>query len=161
MMLSLRLAAPAATLLFSLNALAQTPADSSRSLREVTVYGTRLDQVAGQTGRYVTVVPGSALNRYPVTSLDDLLRFLPALEVQSRGSMGAQADITLRGSTFNQVLLLLDGSTPSAEFDDLVFEADFPRLGRRRVCLYGRRMLYQGQPTGRVLLGVRSLEEVG
>ena len=84
-------------------------ADSARRLQEVTVYATRLGQLAGQTGRYVTVVPGAALNRYPVTSLDDLLRFLPALEVQSRGSMGAQADITLRGSTFNQVLLLLDG----------------------------------------------------
>jgi vitamin B12 transporter len=86
-----------------------TPADSARSLREVTVYATRLGQLAGQTGRYVTVVPGASISRYPVTSLDDLLRFLPALEVQSRGSFGAQADITLRGSTFNQVLLLLDG----------------------------------------------------
>ena len=85
------------------------PADSARRLTEVTVYATRLGQLAGQTGRYVTVVPGSSLSRYPVTSLDDLLRFLPALEVQSRGSMGAQSDITLRGSTFNQVLLLLDG----------------------------------------------------
>jgi vitamin B12 transporter len=73
------------------------------------VYATRLGQLAGQTGRYVTVVPGASISRYPVTSLDDLLRFLPALEVQSRGSFGAQADITLRGSTFNQVLLLLDG----------------------------------------------------
>nr|GFC42401.1 hypothetical protein [Tanacetum cinerariifolium] len=85
------------------------PADSAKRLQEVTVYATRLGQLAGQTGRYVTVVPSSTLSRYPVTSLDDLLRFLPALEVQSRGSMGAQADITLRGSTFNQVLLLLDG----------------------------------------------------
>jgi iron complex outermembrane receptor protein len=95
--------------LIALPALAQTAADSARQLNEVTVYATRLGQVAGQTGRYVTVVPGAALSRYPVTSLDDLLRLVPALEVQSRGSFGAQADITLRGSTFNQVLLLLDG----------------------------------------------------
>ena len=87
----------------------QAPADSLRPLDEVTVYGSRLDQLAGQTGRYVTVVPGSTLSRYPVTSLDDLLRLLPALEIQSRGSFGTQADITLRGSTFNQVLILLDG----------------------------------------------------
>jgi vitamin B12 transporter len=87
------------------------PADTARQrqLDEVTVYATRLGQVAGQTGRYVTVVPGSALSRYPVTSLDDLLRLLPAIEVQSRGNFGTQADITLRGSTFNQVLILLDG----------------------------------------------------
>ena len=88
---------------------APAPADSTRQLGEVTVYATRLGQLAGQTGRYVTVVPGAALSRYPVASLDDLLRLLPALEVQSRGSFGTQADITLRGSTFNQVLILLDG----------------------------------------------------
>ncbi len=74
------------------------------------MYGLRLaDQPADQAGRYVTVVPGTALSRYPVASLDDLLRLLPNLEVQSRGNFGTQADITLRGSTFNQVLILLDG----------------------------------------------------
>jgi vitamin B12 transporter len=88
-----------------------TPADSARQrqLGEVTVYATRLGQLSGQTGRYVTVVPGSTLSRYPVASLDDLLRLLPNIEMQSRGNFGTQADITLRGSTFNQVLILLDG----------------------------------------------------
>ena len=88
-----------------------TPADSARQreLGEVTVYASRLGQLAGQTGRYVTVIPGTTLSRYPVVSLDDLLRLLPAMEVQSRGNFGTQADITLRGSTFNQVLILLDG----------------------------------------------------
>ena len=108
-MLVFRRAAPFISLLFPLTIWAQTPADSSRTLREVTVYGSRLNQPSGQTGRYVTVVPGATLNQYPVASLDDLLRLLPAIEMQSRGNFGAQADITLRGSTFNQVLVLLDG----------------------------------------------------
>ena len=85
------------------------PADTARRLDEVTVYATRLGQLAGQSGRYVTVVPGAALSRYPVASLDDLLRLLPNIEMQGRGSFGTQTDITLRGSTFNQVLILLDG----------------------------------------------------
>ena len=105
-----RYTAPFFCTLFAANAFAQsTPADSTRALNEVTVYGTRLAQAAGQTGRYVTVVPGRTLSQYPVASLDDLLRLLPAIEMQSRGNFGAQADITLRGSTFNQVLILLDG----------------------------------------------------
>ncbi|TPG71715.1 TonB-dependent receptor plug domain-containing protein [Hymenobacter nivis] len=109
-MLAIRTTATLFGTFFTLNALAQTaPADSARTLREVTVYASRLGQAAGQTGRAVTVIPGSRLNEYPVLSLDDLLRVLPALEVQSRGSFGAQADVTLRGSTFTQVLLLLDG----------------------------------------------------
>jgi vitamin B12 transporter len=105
-----RYATPVFCSLFTFNAFAQrAPADSTRALNEVTVYGTRLDQVAGQTGRYVTVIPGRTLSQYPVASLDDLLRLLPAIEMQSRGNFGTQADITLRGSTFNQVLILLDG----------------------------------------------------
>lgn len=104
-----RYATPLFCTFFTFNALAQSPADSTRTLSEVTVYGSRLNQLAGQTGRYVTVVPGRTLSQYPVASLDDLLRLLPALEVQSRGNFGTQADITLRGSTFNQVLILLDG----------------------------------------------------
>ncbi|WP_046242852.1 TonB-dependent receptor plug domain-containing protein [Hymenobacter terrenus] len=95
--------------LSAFNALAQTPADSSRALREVTVYASRLSQPGNQTGRAVTVIPSTSIARYPVNSIDDLLRCLPALEVQSRGSFGAQADVSLRGSTFNQVLFLLDG----------------------------------------------------
>ena len=105
----LRFATPFFCILFTLNSLAQTPADSSRSLREVTVFASRLSQPGNQTGHAVTVIPGSSIARYPVNSLDDLLRCLPALEVQSRGSFGAQADVSMRGSTFNQVLFLLDG----------------------------------------------------
>jgi len=109
-MLAIRTTATLLGSFFTLSALAQTaPADSTRTLRGVTVYASRLGQVAGQTGRAVTIIPGSRLDEYPVLSLDDLLRVLPALEVQSRGSFGAQADVTLRGSTFTQVLLLLDG----------------------------------------------------
>ena len=106
------LIAASVTLALPLAARAQqltVPADTARRLGEVTVYATRLGQLSGQSGRYVTVVPGRALSRYPVASLDDLLRLLPNIEIQSRGSFGTQADITLRGSTFTQVLVLLDG----------------------------------------------------
>ena len=101
-------ATPAAPLL----AQTRPAADSTlqaQNLSEVTVTASRLNQRSRETGRNVTIIAGAELSRFPVNSLDDLLRCLPSLEVQSRGSFGAQADITLRGSTFNQVLILLDG----------------------------------------------------
>ena len=61
---------------------------------------------------------------------------------------------------FRQLLPLLDASSSVTAFDDLVLEADFPRLGRCRVRLYGRRMLHQGQSTGQMLLGVQALEQL-
>jgi vitamin B12 transporter len=104
-----RYATPLFCSFLTFNVLAQTPADSARSLREVTVFASRLTQPSNQTGHAVTVISGASVARYPVNSIDDLLRCLPALEIQSRGSFGAQADVSMRGSTFNQVLFLLDG----------------------------------------------------
>ena len=92
---------------------AQNPSPASDTsgtdLKPVIVVASRLQQTAREVGRNVTIVSGQELSRFPVNSLDDLLRCLPSIEVQSRGSFGAQADITLRGSTFNQVLILVDG----------------------------------------------------
>ncbi|BAV08005.1 TonB-dependent receptor [Filimonas lacunae] len=45
----------------------------------------------------------------PVHSLDELLRYLPGFEVQARGPMGAQSDLVIRGGTFQQVLVVVDG----------------------------------------------------
>ena len=104
-----RYATPFFVPFLAFNALAQSPPDTTHTLREVTVFASRLSQPLSQTGRAVTVIPGANLARYPVNSLDDLLRCLPALEVQSRGPFGVQADVSLRGSTFTQVLFLLDG----------------------------------------------------
>ncbi|QKG58166.1 PAS domain-containing protein [Hymenobacter sp. BRD128] len=55
-----------------------------------------------------------------------------------------------------QLQQLLDLATPTAEFSGLALTADFPGLGRRRVVLYGCRLLHQGQPTGQLMLGVRA-----
>ncbi|HRF24346.1 MAG TPA: TonB-dependent receptor plug domain-containing protein, partial [Chitinophagaceae bacterium] len=36
-------------------------------------------------------------------------RYLPGVEVQQRGPQGSQSDIVLRGGTFQQVLVIIDG----------------------------------------------------
>ncbi|MCB9245578.1 MAG: TonB-dependent receptor plug domain-containing protein [Flavobacteriales bacterium] len=55
------------------------------------------------------VVRGKDLDDLPVRDLSDLMRFLPGVEIQARGPFGTQADISMRGSTFNQILVLIDG----------------------------------------------------
>ena len=61
------------------------------------------------TGRNIVVIQGNQIEKLPVNSLDELLRYIPGIEVQSRGVMGSQSDILLRGGTFQQVLVLIDG----------------------------------------------------
>jgi len=62
-----------------------------------------------ETGRNIQVLRGEWLRGLPATSLDEILRYLPGVEVQQRGPQGSQADILIRGGTFQQVLILIDG----------------------------------------------------
>jgi iron complex outermembrane receptor protein len=64
---------------------------------------------ASQTGRNLVVIKGEKLAALPVHTIDELLRYLPGVEVQARGPMGSQSDIVLRGGTFQQVLVIVDG----------------------------------------------------
>ncbi len=81
----------------------------TQTLPEVTLTANGIPQQNDRTGRNIWVIPGSLLSRSPVHSVDDLLRFIPGLEVQQRGPQGTQGDLLIRGGTFQQVLVLIDG----------------------------------------------------
>jgi len=85
------------------------PKDSISSLDPVVVSASFSPTQSSKTGRNIMVVKGEQVANLPVHSVDELLRYLPGLEVQARGPMGAQSDISIRGSTFQQVLVVLDG----------------------------------------------------
>ena len=76
----------------------------------VVVTASRVPESAATTGRRVAVWTQADLQRHAVTSFDQLLDVVSGVDVQSRGGYGMQSDLTLRGSTFNGVLLLLDGA---------------------------------------------------
>jgi iron complex outermembrane receptor protein len=78
-------------------------------LDPVTVSASLQPIKASQTGRNLIVIKGEKLADLPVHSIDELLRYIPGLEVQARGPFGAQSNIILRGGTFQQVLVVVDG----------------------------------------------------
>lgn len=97
-------------LLLLLSASATATAFSQEvELDGVTITAALIEKRASETGRNIVIIKGSQFQNLPVHSIDDLLRFVPGVEIQARGPMGAQSDITLRGGTFQQVLVLLDG----------------------------------------------------
>jgi iron complex outermembrane receptor protein len=83
--------------------------DTTVSLSEVTLIANGYQQPTRNTGRNVLVIPGAVLLRSPAYSIDEMLRFVPGMEVQLRGPQGAQGDLLIRGGTFQQVLVLIDG----------------------------------------------------
>lgn len=84
-------------------------AQSTVDLDPVSITSSRTAQRISETGRNITIIPGSTIEKLPVSSLDELLKYAGSVEVQQRGPAGAQADIVIRGGTFQQVLVLLDG----------------------------------------------------
>ncbi len=76
---------------------------------EVVVTATVAPVPAASVGRTVFTLTRDDLQRFGVTSVIDGLRLLPGVDVKARGPHDVQADFSLRGATFGQALVLLDG----------------------------------------------------
>jgi vitamin B12 transporter len=86
-----------------------TFAQQDVEMENVTITANQSAQQQKESGRNVISVKGEAIALLPVHSIDELLRYLPGIEVQQRGPQGSQSDITIRGGTFQQVLVIIDG----------------------------------------------------
>ena len=95
----------AGCILAAIQVFAQTEID----LNPITITSSRTPQKISETGRSITVIDGKLFQQLPVNAVDELLKYVPGIEVQSRGPMGSQSDIVMRGGTFQQVLVLMDG----------------------------------------------------
>lgn len=87
----------------------QSVVDWMAEMDTVLVSTYRVPVKAEESGRDFFVLTADKINALPVATVDEVLRFVPGLEVQGRGLRGVQADFSIRGSTFSQVLVLIDG----------------------------------------------------
>lgn len=77
-------------------------------LSEVDVNASRRKQFP-EIGKVVKQIDAGTINRMPAQGLDVLLKSISGVDVRQRGTGGTQADISLRGGSFDQVLILLNG----------------------------------------------------
>lgn len=91
----------------SLCALSASADDTTVAMPEVVVTASRLPAPASPG--HVVVLQGADLNGGAGTSPADLLAHVPGIDRRSRGIAGVQTDLEIMGSTYNQVLLLVDG----------------------------------------------------
>ncbi len=57
----------------------------------------------------ISVITRADILHSPATSIDEILQQIPGMDIRRRGANGVQSDIGFRGSSFEQVLLLLNG----------------------------------------------------
>jgi len=83
--------------------------DKEATLDDVEVTGSRAPLALGQAARMVTVLTREEIQAAPVQSINDLLKMAVGVDVRQRGPIGAQTDIGIRGSTSEQITILLNG----------------------------------------------------
>ena len=93
------------------NAFAQQPQDSipTKQLKEVVVSSTRIDLPLSENARSIQIITKENIQQSGVTTIADLLQQVAGIDIRRRGIAGTQADLYIRGGSFDQTLLLIDG----------------------------------------------------
>lgn len=100
------------------------------TLPATVVTATRGETPAAQVGSSVTVITAEQIEKSQKTSVADLLRTVPGLDVVRSGGPGQVTSVFARGSNSNHTLVLIDGieatdpSNPTNQFDFSSLQVD-------------------------------------
>lgn len=81
--------------------------DAYRQTVVVTAAATPVE--LGSVTRTLTVITRDQIAELPVRSVADILRLAASVDVRARGGFGVQSDFAVRGASFGQMLVLVDG----------------------------------------------------
>ena len=95
-------------LLCSINIFSQQ--DTLREqLQEVIIKSSRIDLPFSENSRTITIITSEDIKQSAATNVADLLQQFAGVDIRRRGTAGMQADLYIRGGSFDQTLLLIDG----------------------------------------------------
>lgn len=90
-------------------AFAQEADTSLVQLDEVVIAENRIQLPFEAQSRSITLLSRDILTKKPVISIADAMRYAGGVDVRTRGVHGIQSDIGIRGGTFDQTLVLING----------------------------------------------------
>jgi len=108
---SLKKVAVAGMLMASVSLQLMAQSDQEREARTLPAVEVVLDSqlTSLSTAEPTAVITAEQFQQHNIRTLADLVSLLPGVDLRVRGVGDAQADLTLRGGTFDQTLLLLNG----------------------------------------------------
>ncbi len=121
---------------------------------EVVVTASRIPTYFEQTNRSIFVLSRSDIEMIPVTSVQELLEYSAGVDIQPRGPNGVQADINMRGSSFEQTLILVDGikvSDPQTGHHNMNIPLSVPDIERIEIMKGHGSRLYGPNALGGVI----------
>ena len=131
------------------------------SLQEVLVVSHKAE-VNSEAYRLITQVSHAEIEALPIQTVADILQYLPGVDVRTRGANGAQADISMRGGTFDQVLVLLNG-VPLSDFHTGHYALNIPvstEMIERVEVLQGTSANLHGAFSGAINIVTKSSPEI-
>ncbi|WP_299580567.1 TonB-dependent receptor [uncultured Sunxiuqinia sp.] len=102
-------------------------------LDEIEVSAQRAPVTYSQVARIVSVIEKDQIDAAPVNSIQDLLEYALSVDIRQRGTHGVQADVSVRGGSFDQTLILLNGinlSDPQTGHHNLNLPVSFKSIKR-------------------------------
>lgn len=78
-------------------------------LDSVVITSSRIDLPFSENSRTITVISSEDIKQSAATSVAGLLQQFAGVDIRQRGTNGMQADLYIRGGSFDQTLLLIDG----------------------------------------------------
>ncbi|MDD2557557.1 MAG: TonB-dependent receptor [Desulfuromonadaceae bacterium] len=93
--------------------LAESCAGEQTNLGTIMVTATRTSEPLTEISQSVQIISRADIEASPATDLYQILAQISGVDVRSRGTSGAQADVSIRGGNFEQTLILLNGISMS------------------------------------------------
>lgn len=79
------------------------------TLRDVIVSSSRISLPFKENSRTIQIITAADIKKLGVTNVADALQQVAGIDVRRQGVNGMQADLYIRGGSFDQTLLLIDG----------------------------------------------------
>lgn len=86
-----------------------TGVDTLANFDEIVVSANRIDIPFSQNSRSINIISKDQIQRMDPTDMNELLQVVAGVDVRQRGVQGVQADVSIRGGTFEQTLVLING----------------------------------------------------
>ena len=95
---------------FTFNSTAQIDTASiGYALDEIRILGNRSKVNLREATQHITVLTKEDIKALPARSIQEVLQFAAGVDIRQRGPGGVQADIGVRGGSFEQTLILING----------------------------------------------------
>lgn len=97
-------------MLVCINLNAQDLQDSIFSIDEVVINENRFSTPVSRQSRNVYVIDKATISKLPARSIQEVLQYANGVDLRQRGPFGSQADISIDGGSFEQTVVLLNGT---------------------------------------------------